>query len=131
MPRKARDSHSFEKTVELVKEKFEVVLEQMKEFSTTPSGRYMFSVLLSDEEQLGRWRDPMQRQRIEQQIAESSGGSGIAKYHAKMADLEGGFPDSLQMRGKPPTPQDAKKESQIILKELRAVANSPQRRGLV
>jgi len=48
-----------------------------------------------------------------------------------MADLEGGFPDSLQMRGKPPAPQDAKKESQIILKELRAVANSPQRRGLV
>tara|TARA_Y100000310_G_C20410183_1_gene681576 strand:+ start:59 stop:439 length:381 start_codon:yes stop_codon:yes gene_type:complete len=126
MPRKARDSHSFEKTVELVKEKFEVVLEQMKEFSTTPSGRYMFSVLLSDREQLGRWRDPMQRQRIEQQIAMDSGDAGIAEYHAKMADLEGKARKKLTK-----APQDTKKEGQKIMGELRAVTSPSRQGGLV
>jgi len=81
--------HRQEIRFEMLKQSYEQHLQLMKDAASV-SGRPMFHVKLSREEQLQRWDDPLLRKMFEQDLLQSEGPEAVIKYREDMLKLRKG-----------------------------------------
>ncbi len=83
------DSHRDERRVMLLRARFEADLQHMMDYATqTPSGRPMFHIVLSPEQQLERWLNPETRLAVEEGILRTGGPEELRKYKERMLSFQ-------------------------------------------
>lgn len=79
-----KDTHPEEEFLDLLEEAFNHDLEMLLEYAQTDEGRFMFTVLLTPQEQLADFRNPQKRAAIEADQMMQGGPEAVREYHSKM-----------------------------------------------
>ena len=79
--------HRDERRVAMLKERFEADLERLLKYATTPEGRPMFQIPLTEDEQLDRWMNPETRLAAEEGVLRRGSQDELRRYRERMLSI--------------------------------------------